>query len=256
MTSSSSLCIIDETLQSALAQALWSCKSCADHQQGQPSSAIPCLCGRKDQLQRYWQYYTAVVSGYVNDAASPSRILKTHEDIFASISILRSHPHCTRNDFCNLAFPQRHGGNNQTTTHDDLPFLQATSVIVKVLVMTEPSPLHYLSDRLEKGTYRVGWKHNVPFSQYMRDIFPIQEHPVLSHADHERFPDYKTALRATNLKDLGISIRATHDIQNHFYFDRGENVVEIFHYTGFIKEQLRATKGNGDFSDPSKSIPV
>ena len=71
---------------------------------------------------------------------------------------------------------------------------------------------------------------------------------------HELFFDVKSKLRATKLKELGVSLRPTHDIQNHLCFDREENVLEIFHHTAFLKEQLRATKAGGDFSSPSASI--
>jgi len=123
--------------------------------------------------------------------------------------------------------------------------------------MIEPSALRHLSDRLEKDTFRVGWKSSVPFSQYIRELFPLQNHPVLSHADHERFLDIMSKLRATKMKELGVKFRPTHDIQNHLRFDREENVVDIFHHMAFIKEQLRVTlKASGDISDPSKSIRV
>jgi hypothetical protein len=34
--------------------------------------------------------------------------------------------------------------------------------------------LHHLSDRLESRDYRVHWKDDVAFDQYLQDLFPIQ----------------------------------------------------------------------------------
>jgi hypothetical protein len=199
------------------------------------------------------QFYKGVVSTYVDGAPKSSRALKTHEDLFWAIATLKSHPDASKTEFYQLAFPRQDG----EPPPDPADLLNATALVVKALLMVESSALHHSSNRLEKGTFRIYWKDDVAFSKYLQDLFPIENHPVLSYADSDFFLEMKSELRATKLKKhLGISFRATHDIRNHLYFDRKENVLEIFHHTAFLKEQLRVTKGSGDFSNPSASIRV
>ncbi|KAK4641522.1 hypothetical protein QC761_501100 [Podospora bellae-mahoneyi] len=53
-----------------------------------------------------------------------------------------------------------------------------------------------------------------------------------------------------------MRFRDTHDIQDNLKLDRNQNTLEIYHHTAFLKEQLRLTKSDGDFSLPSNSIRV
>lgn len=119
------------------------------------------------------------------------------------------------------------------------------------------NPVHYIIHQigLRRGPSGFHWKDDVAFSQYLQDLFPTENHAVLSHADSEVFLSIKSALRATKLKKrLRVSFRATHDVRNHMYFDRQANVIDIYHHTAFIKEQLRATRDSDDFSTPALSI--
>lgn len=244
---------VDNALIPCLGQVLWSWTPCAACLSGQACVSSACPCRRSRRLERYLQYYKAVVSAYVDAATNSSRPLKTHEDLFRAIALLKSHPDATRTEFYQLAFPPSDGKR----PHEPADLLQATSLVVRVLLMVESSALHHLSDRVEKGAFRIYWKDDVPFSQYIRELFPVESHPILSYADSERFLDVTSELRATKLKKkLGVSFRPTHDIRNHLCFDRKQNVLEIFHHTAFLKEQLRATKGSGDVSNPSASIKL
>ena len=236
-----------------LGQVLWSWAPCADSLSGQTCVLETCPCWRSSRLQRYLQFYKGVVSTYVDGAPKSSKALNTHEDIFRAVATLKSHPDASRAEFSQLAFPLKDG----EPSPNPADLLNATALVVRVLMMIEPSALYHSSSRLEKGTYRVYWKDDIPFSKYLQDLFPIENHSVLSYADSDLFLDMKSELRATKLKKhLGISFRATHDIRNHLHFDRKENVLEIFHHTAFLKEQLRLTKGSEDSSNPSASTRV
>ncbi|RYO90999.1 hypothetical protein DL766_000467 [Monosporascus sp. MC13-8B] len=236
-----------------LGQALWSWPPCARCLAWQACLSDTCPCRHGSRLQRYLQFYKAVVSDYVDGLRKSSRALKTHGDLFRAISILRSHPDMTRSEFCRVGFPQKDG--NPPFEAADLR--KATALVVKVLMMVECSAPHQSSDRLEKGSFRVQWKDDIAFSKYIQDLFPVENHHILSYGDSDLLLDMKSELRAVKLKKhLGISFRATHDVRSHLYFDRQAKVLEIFHHTAFLKEQLRATKGSGDFSNPSTSIRV
>jgi hypothetical protein len=62
--------------------------------------------------------------------------------------------------------------------------------------------------------------------------------------------DMRSALTAKKLKKrAGLSFRPTNDLRSHLKLDRRKGVVEIYHYTAFLKEHLRITKGEkGDLT--------
>lgn len=69
------------------------------------------------------------------------------------------------------------------------------------------------------------------------------------------FLNMKAELKAVSLKNhLDIAILPTAGIQDHLRFDRKINTLEAYHYTAFLKEQLRVTKGMGDCSSPSSTL--
>ena len=230
-----------------LGQALWSWVPCAGCASQQTCVSSTCSHQRSSRLERYWQFYKAVVTSYVEEYRRSQPVLKTHGDIFRAISFLRSHPDITLREFSRLGF---HG-----SSHDAFDLRKAVALVVKILLMAECAAPHRSSDRLEKASFRVYWKDDVAFSKYIQDLFPVENHHVLSCGDSDLLTDMKSELKAVKLKKrLRLSFRATHDIRNHLYFDRRAHVLEIFHHTAFLKEQLRATKGTGDFSNPSISI--
>ncbi|KAK4455307.1 hypothetical protein QBC34DRAFT_489622 [Podospora aff. communis PSN243] len=221
-----------------LGQALWSWET---RQGGAPVTAERCK-----HLHRYFQFYTAAVSTYLDASPNPAaRSLLSHEDLFRAISTLRSNPALTKKEYCQAQFPPT----------SELDFSNAAALVVRVFVMIESGVLHHSSNRLEKGSFRIHWKDNVAFSQYLQQLFPTENHAVLGHVDNELFLTMKSSLRANKLKKhLRISFRATHDIRNHLSFDRQANVIDIYHHTAFIKEQLRTTQEGADFSTPTLSI--
>ncbi len=207
------------------------------------------LSPRKGQFQRYFQFYKAAVLIYVENSSQRTRVLKTHDDLFNAISGLKNNPSMTRIGLNNLIC----SGN--TTPARDVE--SAVTLTVKIFTTIDCSALHQSSDRLEMGFPKIQWKDEVAFSKYIEDLFPSQKHPIFSSTENDIFFEAKSQLRATKLKKhLGITIQATHDVRNHLRFDRRHNILEIFHHTAFLKEQLRATKGAGDYSNPSNSLKV
>ncbi|CZR35672.1 uncharacterized protein FPRO_00205 [Fusarium proliferatum ET1] len=237
-----------------IVMTLWSWDLSQSCNERRPHACIHqrCIGGRIPQLQRYFAYYKAIVSAYMDATTASERRIETHEDLFQVVSILKSNPDATLSELCRLTC-----ANTNTTSHqtDGTSQVDAVALGVKALLMIDPSALHHSSDRLEKGTYRIHWKEDVPLSKYVQDSFPLGNHNVLSYNNSELFADIKKELRAVNLKKrLGITISATSDIRNHLHFDRKNNYLEVYHYTTFLKEQLRVTRDAGDCSSPSSSL--
>ncbi|EKJ68475.1 hypothetical protein FPSE_11483 [Fusarium pseudograminearum CS3096] len=245
---------INQNSARQLAVALWSwdiCQNCKK-QKGAQCNDQGCPGSRIDQIQRYLQYYKAVVSTFTDALSTPTRNNITHSDILRIISILKSNPNATLSDIRRLVSP--YTNTNAQHTHDNSE-ADSVALAVKAMLMIDPSIIDSSSDRLERGTFRLHWKEDVPLSKYIQDSFPTHNHNVLSYNNSELFADAKRQLKAINLKKrLKITIRATSDIRNHLLFDRRNRILEVYHYASFLKEQLRVTRDVGDCSSPSSSL--
>ncbi|CVL02939.1 uncharacterized protein FPRN_00186 [Fusarium proliferatum] len=235
-----------------IGMALWSWDLSQSCNERKPHACIHqhCVDGRITQLQRYFAYYKAIVSTYMSENSASARRIETHQDLFQVVSILKSNPDATLSELCRLTRP-----STSSQTFDGTSQADAVALGVKALLMIDPAALHHSSDRLEQGTYRIHWKEHVPLSKYIQDSFPLGNHNILSYNNSELFADIKKELKAVNLKKrLDITIRATSDVRNHLHFDRKNNYLEVYHYTSFLKEQLRVTRDIGDCSSPSSSL--
>ncbi len=144
-----------------LGQALWSWVLCTECLQGKACATLTCQGQRRDKLQRYFQFYKAVVAAYVDEAPASPRALDTHEDLFKAICTLKDQPDITRCEFWKIIFPRNHGG----VTLDPDDQVHATTLVTRVLVMVESSALHQSSNRLEKGGFRIAWKRGCGLQQ-------------------------------------------------------------------------------------------
>jgi hypothetical protein len=243
----------DNTISPQLGRVLWGWTLCRDCEVGKTCVVQSCSGQRIAKLQRYFQFYKAAVAGYLDEAPGTSRALNTHEDLFKAITTLKNQPEITKLAFYKNGFRRSDGAR----ALDQTDLLQATTLVVRVFVMVDSSPLQHSSTRLEAGGVKVPWRDDVPFSQYLDNLFPKTSHRIFSFADSESFADTKAELRATKLrKHLGVTFRATYDIRNHLVYDYRENTVDIYHHTAFLKEQLRATKELGGCSPPTQAIAV
>lgn len=253
MVSKGLLCF-DDNLFLHLGQILWSWQLCAGCLSNATCVEDSCPANRVGRCQRYFQFYQAVVTTYSENSAQTAKLFKTHGDLWKAIGVLKANPAITRLQFA-LSLTPKNKGTLSLAGEADL--LSMTTLVVKILTMIDCSALHHSSDRLEKGGSRIHWKNDVPFSKYLEDLFPTGNYPLLSYPSNDSLADVKSELRATKLKKhLGITFRATHDIRNHLRLYRKEGVLEIFHYAAFLKEQLRQTRGSGDWSSPTASIKV
>ncbi|KAH7141928.1 hypothetical protein EDB81DRAFT_899350 [Dactylonectria macrodidyma] len=251
-TASKGLLCFDDNLFLHLGQVLWSWQLCTGCLSNAPCVEDSCSANRARRCQRYFQFYQAVVTTYSETSAQTAKLFKTHGDLWKAIGVLKANPAITRLQFALLLTLKN---KDTIPLAGEAELLSMTTLVVKILTMIGCSALHHSSDRLEKGGYRIHWKNDVAFSKSLEDLFPTGSHPLFSYPDNDSLADAKSELRATKLKKhLGITFRATHDIQSHLRLYRKGGVLEIFHYAAFLKEQLRQTRGPGDWSSPAASI--
>ncbi|KAI9166410.1 hypothetical protein HJFPF1_02511 [Paramyrothecium foliicola] len=159
------------------------------------------------------------------------------DPVIHSLKLLRKHPDTQRDELCREAVGPAGAGPVLVAQNDLM------NLAIKVMIMTDCSPVDYSADKLETGSLRTQWKGDVPLSKFVQDIFPVEAHPVLAFPENDEYWDFRSNLTATKLKKhLGIAFRPTSDIRNHLKLDRRSNALEIFHHTAFLKEHLKLSK--------------
>ncbi|KAJ2987490.1 hypothetical protein NUW58_g4478 [Xylaria curta] len=235
----------DDRVAVGLGEVLWSWQCCDDCKaiktcRSTCRSPIP-------QVQRYLQFYEALVLDYHDELPLEGHPFKTHGDIWKAISLLTNRPELTRAEFSKLISVF----HSPVAPVDYKPLMDATALVVKIVCMIDCSNLHYTPGRLEEGNSRPLWKDHVPFNKYLQDLFTTQNHPVWSsqYGQNEILSARKGQLRATKLmKHLNLTFCPTHDIRGHLRLDLRRNELHIFHYASFLKENLR-TKNTYSHSD-------
>jgi hypothetical protein len=152
--------------------------------------------------------------------------LASHEDLFRIIGELKSNPELTKAELLEKLFTDRPARGDQE---------RALNLAARVAMMINCSASRQSSVLLEHGSQQTRWHKDASFSQFLRDVFPQNAHPSIE--------DIKENLQATKLKKHArLNFQPTDDLRNHLRLDRKAAVVEIFHHTAFLKEQLRLTK--------------
>lgn len=212
-----------------LGEALWDWKGCQKGQNTQRQCKSPkCACRRYPHLGRYLREYQAMASLYVElESSRCCPILQTHQDVCKAIRVLKDRPHTKRSDYFQIAFPDY---------NDDEAKWNATNLVVKVMLMTDCAAQYQSFDKALRG-FRMPWKSDDPF-----DVYVISQFPEETTQPFLMTENIQSKLKARELfKHLRIKFQPTRNIRNHLRYD-GE-VLELFHHTAFLKEQLRVTKG-------------
>ncbi|KAI9686201.1 MAG: hypothetical protein M1822_003856 [Bathelium mastoideum] len=82
-------------------------------------------------------------------------------------------------------------------------------------------------------------------ARFIDDAFAISDHPSVNE-ESPSSSSLKNSLRARKLKKhAGLRFIPTNDVREHLKLDYRTGIVQIFHLTSFVKEQLRATKELG-----------
>ncbi|OAA63787.1 hypothetical protein ISF_04496 [Cordyceps fumosorosea ARSEF 2679] len=234
---STSLETTDTRVMLMLGHVLWVWPLCSQCTAGRACTDDECKT-RVIGTKRYFQFYKELIGTYLDDSFVATRAFQTHEDLFTALQSLIANPRMTRKQLADTISRDRHLAPNALNA--------AVSLVVKVLAMIDPSSSRLFSSpgTLELGRYRAPWRDHVPFCDYVQDMFPAGSGGEVDGGNSDRFEDMKDALRASELKKkLRLTLRLTHDLRDHLQFDRKHRILDIFHLTSFLKEQLRLSKG-------------
>lgn len=221
-------------------KALWSWTLCENCECDKQCMKGDCPSTRSKSLKQFFDYYMDLVASYEPIFEPRERpISSKHEEIFRIISELKLKPRITRLELGKKLFGS-HLPPEQVPTADQE---EAINLAVKIMTTINCSMQNTSSSLLEQGMNLVPWRNDVPFCQFIIDVFPRAEHPTISEDDLVSSLDMRVALMAKKLKKhAGLTFRPTNDLRSHLNLDRKTHVVEIYHHTAFLKEHLQLTK--------------
>lgn len=235
MTSESPLGKVTTAQLQALTKALWSWNICIDCQAGNACEIGNCSWSRSTVLGRYFEFFKSSAYSYkCNLTSSQTPGISTYEDLFDIIKELRFNPELNKEELLEKIYTDRPARADQE---------RALNLAVQVAMMINCFASRQSSVLLEYGNQQARWDKRDSFSRFLKDAFPKTVHPEIDRI--------KQDLRATKLKKhAGLDFLPTNDLRNHLQLDRKAGVIEIFHHTAFLKEQLRLTK------DQPQNLPV
>jgi hypothetical protein len=230
-----------------LCKVLWSWPDCVGCCDDKPCSSQGCPFKRMKRLSRFFEHYKDVIATYEPDTKHGEGVaaLTCHEDLFRILVVLRTSPELTRAQIRNTLFADRQGVDEEC----------AIDIAVKIMVMVNCSADLRSASGLQD---RVRWPNDIPFSQFVSDLFPTPtDHPRLNEDDMEILSrpkeddlekgvdkvDIKGALLAKKLKKhAGLNFQPTDDLRCHLRLNKKNGVLELYHHAAFLKEHLRLTK--------------
>ncbi|KAH8193668.1 hypothetical protein TruAng_012165 [Truncatella angustata] len=225
-----------------LGEALWIRERCDGCDSNRPCSD-QCPGSRYEKLARYVQFCKAVVDPE-HDESTLRAFLRDEAKLLEIVRVLRSNPDITREEL------ERVVKHMIVGTVTIIPPTVLVGHAVKIMTMLDSAPaLQTSPQRLENAEARVPWSPKSTFSEFVEQAFPTTKHSILSDHTHSDFNEFIGDLSAVNIRNaLKVSIRGTSILQDHLKLDRRSNVLEIYHHTAFIKEQLRQTKDAKDLT--------
>jgi hypothetical protein len=237
--------VTNEDLQK-LCETLWSWQACQQCATSTPCTTAGCPFHRMKRLTRFFDFYKTLTRSYALDT-EPSEIpaLTNHRDLFELIQILKLEPETTRQLIATKIFDVR-GGEEKIPKYEQE---KAIDLAVRVCAMVTSVADSHSVTLLESGQYRIPWRQDVPFSHFIADVFPTNDHPDLNDANSSLSLNIRKALRGRKLKkNARLSFHATDNIRHHLKLDCKTGKVMIFHHTAFLKEHLRLTKESPNLS--------
>ncbi|RYP82363.1 hypothetical protein DL769_001688 [Monosporascus sp. CRB-8-3] len=235
-----------------LCQVLWNWELCETCQSGQPCRGPRCPWRRSSRLEPFFDFYKEVTSSYVPELLFGSQpALRSHDDVCDIIRFLKNQQDATRSELTDQYFSRRAKDSELPPIADQH---RAFNIAVKIMSMVTCSAENQPSGLLELGTQPLPWRDDTSFASFITRAFPSVDIGDLEIKDNwGKTTDVKSAITARRLKKIAaLSFRGTDDLRNHLRLDARNGVVEIYHYTSVLKENLMASQSQQGFVLVSK----
>lgn len=171
---------------------------------------------------------------------SQLRSLQSHEDLLRIVKLLQENFGKTRSHILSLTVTPSIRNEDQE---------RALDLAVRVMLMTRSADARQSEVLAEHGDQQLSWQADVTFSDFMMKAFPMKPQPQIEQLRKD--------IRAISLLRIAkLSIEATDNVRNHLRIDRARGVVQIFHHTSFLREQLRRTRNIPDELSMQESLKL
>ncbi|EPS39910.1 hypothetical protein H072_6227 [Dactylellina haptotyla CBS 200.50] len=225
-----------------LCKVLWEWDVCGGCKSAKECAGVTCPSTRLPSLRRYFEHYKQLVSSYSHDleCQRTDATVNSHEEIFGIIRVLKQQPNITRRNLADETF-----GRERVNAAIDADREHVIGLAVKAFTMVYCT--HWLNQNAEHDNGDLespSWLEDVPFNIFLEEMFPMIDHPGFGEDSSSSFWELKSSITGTKLvRRGGLKFEPTEDLSNHLKLNRKTGVVEIFHHTAFLKENLRITKG-------------
>ncbi|KAK6516987.1 hypothetical protein TWF506_006866 [Arthrobotrys conoides] len=238
--STSSLAKTTDENRDGLYRALWGWKFCDGCSFAGICTLVTCPGNRLPSLGRYFGHYKELVCSYSHDLEHHRRdaVVSSHDEIFELIRIIKKNPNITRGALAKQVFgsPSNMGIESEQE--------HVIGLAVKALTMVYST--HWLNQNAEHDNGDLvspSWLKDVPFYAFFEGLFPMIDHPGFGEDASASFWEMKRNITGSKLiRKGGLSFAPTADLSNHLKLNRNTGVIEIFHHTAFLKENLRITR--------------
>ncbi|ETI28856.1 hypothetical protein G647_01308 [Cladophialophora carrionii CBS 160.54] len=248
--------VSDRHLQQ-LCEVLWSWKICLRCRAGQGCIPPKCPWPRSHRLARYFAFYKDITASYAPEFLPGNHpALRSHEDVFEIIRVLKTQPDVPRSQVTQHYFSNRDSGNAPMPPVTDQD--RAVCLAVRAMTMINCSAERQFSDSVELGIRPLPWRGEISLSQFLTEAFPKTNHPALSEKDNTGSSlEIKASLTAQRLKKIaGLKFRPTSDLREHLKLEQKLGVVLIFHHTAFLTEHLIASRSISTNASLSQAIEL
>lgn len=188
-------------------------------------------------LGAYFEHFRSIIDAYdsrYSDTTHGKPVFTRLDDVFAAIGKLRSNNILSRDRLLAVIFEAKSEGTCDPHHGAGLDLVMRVSFMIGCGV-----PEHSI-DVLELGGGQKPWPEQASLQEFIDETFGLFETDPNGSAKQSNAKDFEKKLTARLLKTkAGLTLRPTDDLRNHLLLDRDNNTVEIFHYAGFLKEQLR-----------------
>ena len=220
-----------------LVNVVWGWSICAGCEFRPACPIGRCPAARFNRLRTYMGCFHSLAAAY-EIGHSRDAEKSNLEDVFAVIGSLKNDICQSRQKVTTECFPLGRGANPS-------PRAQAVAVrlAVQALLMVDCSAPQASAGELESGDNTQAWSETQPLQDFIEKRLPRTDNPIFANTDANVVRESARVVTGAELSQRArLRFKGTNDISRHLHLDIRNRVVEIFHYTSFLKEYLLSTK--------------
>jgi hypothetical protein len=221
-------------------RVLFSWRDCDDCTNKGVCMAIGCPWKRRAHLGHYLQFYFKITGWNTPTDLSERRYaLRDHRDLLDIVRLIKNKPKTRRRELMEDHFSIY--GQPQPALADQKRAFDLAITVITMISCTECNPHYQLLDPILAP---VHWDDEISAREFVNSNLPIAMERSQPYSKSRTAPK----LSVGALDRVGITLCGTDDLRKHLLYDADAKTVHIFHFVGFLEEQLRQTCSNTTIS--------